>query len=192
MPDQSESLADLQQQLAESRNQALSARSQVDVTMEAVAGLHKQLAQLQDLRKAGGWDEIGEKLRVDKDNIARLSSELTTAAGEEGLPIFVAPAPLAAKVGNTPSSASIEQLRTSVEEAIKSTEYEIAGLDTRMEVLPELVTQLKIYQDTLDVLLVRKQTTMRQDELFQASNPRRQIEHAGEHQITFVDPHRAC
>ena len=187
MPDQSESLADLQPQLAESRNQALSARSQVDVTMEAVAGLRKQLAQLQDLRKAGGWDEIGEKLRVDKDNIARLSSELTTAAGEEGLPIFVAPAPLAAKAGNTPSSASIEQLRTSVEEAIKSTEYEIAGLDTRMDVLPELVTQLKIYQDTLDVLLVRKQTTMRQDEPFQASNPLRQIERAREQQITLRD-----
>src|SRR5258708_20493202 len=100
MPEKSESVADLQPQLAESRNQALSARSQVDVTMEAVAGLRKQLAQLQDLSKAGGWDEIGEKLRVDKDNIARLSSELTTPPREEALPIFAAPTPLVAKAGN--------------------------------------------------------------------------------------------
>ena len=190
MPDQSESLADLQQQLTDSRSQALSARSKVNVTMEAVAALRKQLAQLQDQRKAEGWEEIDEKLRTDKENIARLSSEITTAAGEEGLPISAAPASLRVDIEDTSSSTStpsIEQLRTHVEEAIKSTEHEIATLNAKMEVLPELVAQLELHQDALDVLLARRQVVLRQDEQFQASNPQQQIERAREQQVALRD-----
>src|SRR5260370_35529905 len=55
--------------------------------MEAVAAHRKEQARLQELRKAEGWEDIDEKLRDDQETIARLRSEIATAAGQEGLPI---------------------------------------------------------------------------------------------------------
>jgi DNA repair exonuclease SbcCD ATPase subunit len=192
-PDQDESLAELQQQLTDSQNQVLSARSQVNVTMEAVAALRKKQVQLQNLRQAEGWEDIEEKIRADEENIARLRSEITTAAGEEGLPISPAPAtdvedPSPSSSTSTPSDM---QLRASVEEVIKSTEHEIAAIDDKMDMLPELVEQLKGHQDTLDSLLTRKQAVMKQHEQFQDVNPLRQIERAREQQVALRDALRA-
>jgi DNA repair exonuclease SbcCD ATPase subunit len=196
IPDQDESLADLQQRLTEGRNQAIAARSQVNVTMEAVAALSKQQAQLQDLRQSEGWDNIDEILRADQENIARLRSEIATTAGEEGLSIPVAPAPVASDVADSPPSDTVTtpadaQLRAEVEEAIKATEREIAALDGKMDVLPELLAQLKVYQDTLDVLLARKQAVMKQNEHFLAGNPMQQFERARQQQFSLRDALRA-
>jgi DNA repair exonuclease SbcCD ATPase subunit len=192
IPDQDESLADLQQQLTDSRNQSLSARSQVNVTMEAVAALRKKQAQLQDLRKAEGWDDIDEKIRTGEENIAHLRGEITTVSGEEGLPIALAPAPTTPDVEDaTPSSttttSSDVQLRAGVEKAIKSTEHEITILDSKKAVLPELVAQIKAHQDTLDSLLARKLAALQQHEQFQARNPLREIERAREQQFALRD-----
>ncbi len=175
-----ESLADLQQQLNDSRHQALSVQGQVNATMEAVEELRKKQLQLQDLRHAQGWDDIDEKIRADEENIAHMRSEITTAAGEEGLSIVLAPVP--DKEDATSSSTTITpsdtQLRFEVEEAIKSTEHEIANIDSKRDILPELVSHLKVHQETLDDLIARKLATLKQHEQFQANNPLRQIERA--------------
>src|SRR5205823_12634362 len=132
---------DLQQQLTESRNQALSAHSQVNVTVEAVASMRKRQAQLRDLRQAEGWDDLDEKICADQENAERLRNEITTAAGEEGLSISLLLPPVTLDMEDAPSSPSTSmpsdgQLRTPIEEAIKSTEHEIAALDAKMDALP--------------------------------------------------------
>ena len=190
IPDKDENLADLQERLTESRNQAMAAHSQVNVAMEAVAALSKQQAQLQDLRQSEGWDNIDERLRSDQENIARLRSEIATTAGEEGLSIPLAPAPVASDVADSPPSDTATtpadtQLGAEVEEAIKATESEIAALDSKMDVLPELLAQLKVHQDDLDVLLARKQAVMEQNEHFLANNPRQQFERAHQQQVSL-------
>jgi len=196
IPDEDESFADLQQRLTESRNQAVVARSQVDVAMEAVAPLRKQQAQLQDLRQSEGWDNIDEKLRADQENIDRLRSEIATTAGEEGLSIPLAPTPVASDAADSPPSDSTTspadaQLRAEVEEAINTTEGEIAALDMRMEALPELLAQLNAHQDALAVLLARKEAFMEQNEHFLAGNPMQQFERARQQQFSLRDGLRA-
>ncbi len=186
IPNQDESLDNLQQQLMDSRNQALSAKSKVNVTMEAVAALRKKQTQLEDLRKAEGWDNIDEKIRTGEEHIAHLRSEITTAAGEEGLPITLAPVSATPDVEDaTTTTPSDVQQRASVEEAIKSTEHEIAVLDGKKDELPELVAQLKAHQDTLDNLLTSKLAVLQQHEQFQARNPLREVERAREQQIAL-------
>ncbi len=189
IPDSNESLADLQQQLTESRHQTLSVQSLVNATLEAVEELRKKQLHLQDLRHAKGWDDIDKKIRDDEENIARMRSEITTAAGEEGLSIVLAPV---YDTENTPSSSttaapSDEQLRFEVEGAVKATQHEIANIDSKRDVLPELVSQLKDHQETLDELLTHKLAIMKQHEEFQASNPLRQIERAREQQGALRD-----
>ena len=191
-PGQDESLADLQQQLTESRNRALASRNQVNVAMEAVASLRKEQARLQDLRKAEGWDDIDEKLRADQETIAHLRSEIATAAGEEGLPILLTATPIAPDAkdstpSTTTSTPSDAELSTQVEEAIKSTEFEIATFDGKMDALPELGVQLKVYREALDVLLSRKQDFSQQYEQFQAANPRQRLERARQQQLALRD-----
>jgi DNA repair exonuclease SbcCD ATPase subunit len=196
IPDKDEDLADLQQRLTESRNQAIAPRSKVNVTMEAVAELRKQQAQLEDLRQSEGWDNIDEKLRVDQENIAIMRSEIATAAGEEGLSIPLAPALVELEIADSPPSNTattpIEaQLSTEVEEAIKATEREIAALDGRMDELPELLVQLKEHLDALDAFFARKQVVMEQNEHILAGNPMQQIEHARQQQLSLRDALRA-
>lgn len=192
VPDQNESLVDLQQRLTDSRNQALPFQNKVNNIDESVAALRKKQAQLQDLRKAEGWDDIDEKIRAGEENIIHLRGEITTAMGEEGLPIDLAPAPATPGTGDaTPSSTttalSDAQLRAVVEDAIRSTEHEIAVIDGKKEALPELVAQLETHQDTLDHLLARKLTVLQQHEQFQARNPQREIERAREQQVALRD-----
>lgn len=190
IPVQDESLADLEQQVTDSRNQALSAHSQVNVSEEAVASMRKQQAQLQDLRQAEGWDDLDEKIRADQENAERLRGEIATAVGEEGLPISLLPSPVAPAMEDAPSSPltsmpSDGQLRTHIEEAIKSTEHEIAALDDKMDALPELVAQIKAHQDALDLLIARKQATTQQYEQLQANNPLQQLERARQQQVAL-------
>src|SRR6266566_884211 len=189
IPDSNESLADMQQRLTESRQQTLSVQNQVNATSEAVEELRKKQVHLQDLRHAKDWDDIDEKIRDDEENVARMRSEITTAAGEEGLSIVLAPV---YDTENTVSSSttiapSDAQLRFEVEGAIKAAQNEIANIDSKRDVLPELVSQLKGYQETLDELLTRKLALLKQHEEFQAGNPLQQIERAREQQGALRD-----
>jgi DNA repair exonuclease SbcCD ATPase subunit len=189
IPNPDESLADLQQQLTDSRNQTLVAQNQVNVTMEAVETLRKKQKQLQDLRHAKGWDDIDEKIRADEENIAHMRSEIVTTSGEEGLPIVLASTPEGedAKSSSTTISPSDAQLRADVEEAIKSTEHEIANINRRKDELPGLASQLKAHQEKLDELLARKLVKVQQHEQFMANNPLQQIERAREQQGALRD-----
>lgn len=195
VPNQDESPADLQQQLTESKNQALPLQNKVNAIMEAVAALRKKQAQLLDLRKAEGWDNIDDLIRTGEENIAHLRGEITTAVGEEGLPIDLAPVTAPgtedATLAITTTPSSDAQLRAVVEDAIKSTEQEISTLDSKQEALPELVAQLKVHQDTLDTLLARELTILKQHEQFQARQPQREIERARERQVALRDALRA-
>src|SRR6266699_3887122 len=189
IPDSSESLADLQQQLADGRQQTLSLQSQVNATLEAVEELRKKQLHLQDLRHAKGWDDIDEKIRDDEENVARMRSEITTAAGEEGLSIVLAPV---YDTENTVSSSttiapSDAQLRFEVEGAIKAAQNEIANIESKRDVLPELVSQLKGHQKALDEILMRKIALMKQHKEFQASDALGQTERARNQQGALRD-----
>jgi DNA repair exonuclease SbcCD ATPase subunit len=189
IPNSNESLADLQQQLVERRQQTLSVQSQVVATLETVEELRKKQLHLQDVRCTKGWDNIDEKIRDDEENIARIRSEITTAAGEEGLSLVLAPVNDAENITSSTTSNSPldEQLRFEVEGAIKATRQEIANIDSKREVLPELVLQLKDYQEVLDELLTRKLALTKQHDEFQANDPMRQIERVREQQGALRD-----
>src|SRR6266566_4430610 len=189
IPDSNESLADMQQRLTESRQQTLSVQNQVNATSEAVEELRKKQVHLQDLRHAKDWDDIDEKIRDDEENVARMRSEITTAAGEEGLSIVLAPV---YDTENTVSSSttiapSDAQLRFEVEGAIKAAQNEIANIESKRDVLPELVSQLKGHQKALDEILMRKIALMKQHKEFQASDALGQTERAREQQGALRD-----
>ncbi len=193
IPDSKENLVDLQQQLTESRQKTLLAQSQVNAALETVEELHKKQSHLQDLSHAKGWDNIDEKIRDDEETIARMHSEITTAAGEEGLSIVLAPVQ---DSENTSSSSnamapSDEQFRSEVEKTIKATQQEIETIDSKKEALPELKLQYKGHQEALDELLAHKLALQKQHEEFQASDPLRQIERAREQQEALRDALRS-
>jgi len=189
IPDSNESLADLQQQLTESRQQAISVQSQVNAVSETVEELRKKQMHLQDLRHTKGWDDIDEKIRDDEETIARIRSELTTAAGEEGLSNVLGPVHDAENTSSssTTKAPSDEQLRFEVEEAIKATQQEIANIESKMEAKPELELQHKGHQKALAELLSRKLALMKQHEELQARDPLGRIERAREQQAALRD-----
>ncbi|TMF47955.1 MAG: hypothetical protein E6I32_08605 [Chloroflexi bacterium] len=192
-PSAEESLADVQQQMTESRNQALAARDQLNVTMEALAALSTKKASLQEQRKQEDWDNLDAKLQVDTRAIEQLQNELILAAGQEGLPIpaFAKSFPSSPAAAEARSIAPVSELQTKLDETIKATEYEIAALDGKMGTISDISSKVRIHQDALDALLARKQTLTERYELFQASNPMRQIERAREQQIALREALRS-
>ncbi|HLH62938.1 MAG TPA: AAA family ATPase [Ktedonobacteraceae bacterium] len=183
-----ESLADMQQQMNESRNKALAARNQVNVTMEAVAAARKERARLQALDNRESQEAIHEKLQAKQAAIQQIQSEIVVAAGKEGLALPVG------ETLNAPTEDGQEQVQpyeSVVEDAIKSTEREIAVLDGKLASLPDLATQVKIYQDALDVLLAHRQAHLERLERYQDNPPTQQIAHAREQQLTLRDALRS-
>jgi DNA repair exonuclease SbcCD ATPase subunit len=186
IPNQDGSTDDLQQQLGDSRDQVLTTKNKVNVAMEAVAALRKKQTQLQDSRRAEGWDDIDEKIRLGEERIIHLRGEITRAAGEEGLPIALASESTTPGIEDAATTVySHLQQHTSVEEAIKSAEREISMLNSKKDELPELVAQLKAHQDTFDKLLSKKLVALQLHEQFQARNPLQEIERARGQQNTL-------
>ncbi len=185
LPDQGESLTDVQQQMTESREQAVAAREQLNVTMEAVAALRKEKARLQELRKQEGWDDLEGNLRADEQRIEQLQKEIVLAAAQEGLPVpnyGVKPAP---------STLPDAELKSKLAESIKATELELASLADKMGTIPQISTKIQMHQEALDALLARGQSLKERHEQFQASNPTRQIERAREQQIALREALRS-
>ncbi|HVB76048.1 MAG TPA: AAA family ATPase [Ktedonobacteraceae bacterium] len=180
LPEKGESLADVQQQMTESRDQLAAARNQLNVTMEAVAALRKEKARVQELRKQEGWDDLESMLRADQQVIEQLHNEIMLAAGQEGLPV-----PAYAAVEPASPISPDAELKTALAETIKTTEYEIALLEGKMGAMPDISAKVKIHQDALDVLLARRQSVKERHEQFEANNPMRQIERARQQQITL-------
>jgi DNA repair exonuclease SbcCD ATPase subunit len=196
MPAQDDSIADAQQRLTEGRNAANAARSQVNVTMEAVAALRKERARLLDFQQQEGWDDLDARLRADDAAIESMQNEIIVAAGQEGLPIpnFTAPslpaAPPASPEEPEPESPEAE-LKSKLDETIRATEHQVAFIDGKMDNVPEIVEKVRLQQDALDTLLARKQSMSEQYEQLQTSDPMRQIERAREQQIALRDALRA-
>lgn len=191
-PEPEESIAELQRRLNESRDEAVAARNQVNVTMEAVAALRKDYTRLQDERRVKDWDVIDERLRTIQGRIDQLHAEIATAAGQEGLPIPVGEA--ATMVGISTSSANVAteaELNIHLDDSIKATEREIAILEGKMGVVPDLEAQVKIHRDALQILLARKKNLVERHEQFQASNPTLRMERAREQQATLREALRS-
>src|SRR5579883_154871 len=130
-PGSEESIAELQQKLNESRDEAQAARNQVNVTMEAVAALRKEYTRLQDQRRQEDWDVIDEKMRSIEARIEQLREEIISASGKEGLPIPVGEVSRQSGVHPTSSAnvASEAELKLHIDDTIKATEREIAILE---------------------------------------------------------------
>ena len=189
MPEVKDSLADLQKQLSESRKQCHSAQSQVDAASEIVDELRKKQSHMHEERHSKGWDNIDERIREDEETIARIHSEITTAAGEEGLSINPIPALEAANRSSTsePKIHYDEQLRDEVEASIKATRLEIANIDSKKDILPELELERKGYQTSLEEFLARKLVLVKQYETLHANDPSQRIEQAREQQSALRD-----
>lgn len=192
-PEPEESIAELQRRLNESRDGAQAARNQVNVTMEAVAALRKDYTRLQDERRQKDWDVLDEKLRAIQGRIDQLHAEIATAAGQEGLPIPVGDA--AAMAGVLPTSSAHvpteRELKVHLDDSIKSTEREIAILEGKMDVVPDLESQVKIHRDALEILLARKKNLVERNEQFLASNPNQRMERAKEQQAALREALRS-
>lgn len=188
-----ESIAESQQRLNKSRDEAQAARNRVNATMEAVVSLRKEYTRLQDQRRQQDWDVIDEKLNAIRDKIDRLHAEIVSAAGQEGLPIPVGKVTGASGVHPTSSAnvANEAELKIHIEDAIRATEREIAILEGKKDVIPDLEAQVKIHQDALAVLLARKKTLVERDEQFQAGNPAQRLERAREQQAALREALRS-
>ena len=192
-PGSEESIAELQQKLNESRDEAQAARNQVNVTMEAVAALRKEYTRLQDQRRQEDWDVIDEKMRGIEARIEQLRAEIITASGKEGLPIPVGEVTTQSGVHPTSPAnvASEAELKLHIDDTIKATEREIAILEGKMDVVPDLEAQVKIHREALDILLARKKALVDRAEQFQASNPTGRMQRAREQQIALREALRA-
>src|SRR5205823_4978121 len=138
--------------------------------------------------------------------------EIASSAGQEGLPIpnFESPpasesapaftsAPTESESAPAPTGAdllrpspiyrppthALTQFKTQLEGAIRSTEREIATLDGKLDLLPELKAQVDVHQATLDALLVRKQVILERGERFHTPGSLQQIENARQQQVTL-------
>jgi DNA repair exonuclease SbcCD ATPase subunit len=193
---QDASIATLQEQVKEKRNEANAAQNQVNVTMEAVASLRKQYMQLEDQRN--NVASIEEQLREDQMALGRMHQEIILLAGQENLPQpsvnerlrtssstfdAYAAVPLTPVLWNEEESESgIPSLDALVENTIKATEHEIASLDGKTDLIAELTNQVKIHQNALDVMLTRRGIVEERNARYQTNNPKLQIERAREQQ----------
>src|SRR5947208_1852856 len=158
-----------------------------------------------------GWDDFEAIFRKERIAIEDRQHEIATRAGEEGLPIptfFVTYPPGRVSLrlplhGDNrlplPDDSAGEQnvepnplspitpsryasLEIALADTIRATEQEIASLDGKFDQVGELASQLKNYQDVLDVLLVRKREMAERRERFRFENPDHQLDHAREQQ----------
>jgi DNA repair exonuclease SbcCD ATPase subunit len=187
-PVNDESIADAQQRLTEARSAAAAAQGQVNVTMEAVAALRKEKAHLQELRQQEGWDDFDARLRADQVAIESLQNEISSAAGQEGLPIpiFSSPAPESQE-----QEAPEAELKSKLDEMIKATAFQIATIDGKMDDLPDFAAKTKLHQDALDALLARKQSQAERHEQLESNDPMLQIEQARQQQLALREALRA-
>jgi len=192
-PESESSIAELQQQLNASRDEALAARNNVNAIIETVNNLRNGYTRLQDQRRQADWDVIDEKVRTIEARIEQLRAEIISAAGQEGLPI---PVGVALSVSGThpTSSANVAneaELKVHLDDALRSTEREIAILEGKMDVVPDLEAQVKIHRDALEILQTRKKALIERNEAFQASNPTERMERAKEQQTALREALRS-
>ena len=192
MPDQSESLADAQQQMTKLRTDVLAAQNQVNVTIEAVAALRKEYVRLEELCKQEDPDKTQTKLVPNKTTLESVYQEMAVLAGQEGLPVPAFDTLMAAvESGAGTPQKGLPELRSLIDAAIKDTERTLVTIKAKLEVVPDITGQIKVCQEALDALLTRKRVMIERHERFQTDNPVQQIERAREQQATLRDALRS-
>jgi DNA repair exonuclease SbcCD ATPase subunit len=192
--------AQIQQQMQEQRSTAQTAYKRVNVAMEDLASLRKEHAELEDMRQREQWNSIEENLVNDQAAIERMQQEILLLAGQENFPlpsidarIHASPVPPANSFASgsfLPISldedfSNVPDLQSLVDSTIKAIQGEIAALNTKLNMVPDLTSQTKIHQDALDVLLKRRKTVEEQNRLIMANDPNVQFEQAREQQATL-------
>jgi DNA repair exonuclease SbcCD ATPase subunit len=188
VPDNSESLSDIQQQIRKKRDEANAARNQVNVTMEAVVALRKEHVRLEDLRQREGWEDSERALRKDQTTLEHLHQEITLLAGQEDLPLpsinerlqhtstplysTYTTIPMAsASQSSNEISAGVPDLEALIESTLQATEQELAALDDKPDVVNGLAARVKSSQETLNTLLARKRDLDERNARYQTQNP---------------------
>lgn len=196
--DAGDSLADIQKQMQEKRDEANAARDQLHVMMEAAATLRKERARLEEQRKREGWDNVEENLRSTQAAIERMHQEITLLAAQEGLPLLSINARLQGFIpqdtlpfGAIPPPlddeglTDVPELDALVESTIQASEREIAALDDKQDMAADLKAQLKTYQNELDELLTRERQIQEVTVKYETNSPIQQIEQAREQQTAL-------
>src|SRR6266568_598259 len=178
LPDQGESLADIQQQMTKLHTEALTARNQVNVTIEAVAALRKECARLEEQYRQETMDETGDTSRTmpsaftNRAALERIYQEIVTLASQERLPIpdfdklVVTPTPETTNRSDSPGAdegillqESGLELDTLIEAALKDTERALVAINAKMEVVPDISREIRVCRDALNTLFTRKRIT---------------------------------
>jgi DNA repair exonuclease SbcCD ATPase subunit/membrane protein implicated in regulation of membrane protease activity len=197
MKDQGD-LGDVQQRMKEKIDEANAARNQVNVTMEAVAGLRKERMRLEEQRKKEKWFSLEEQIREDQASVERLQQEVILLAGPEGLPLpsvnaRIQASPVTSSLSSTMLSsdtnegdtAGIPDLESLIESTVKATEHEIASLDGKLDMMNDLSAQTRTHQDILDRLFERQQIIEERNARYMQDDPEAQIERAREQQMAL-------
>ena len=199
MKDQGD-LGDVQQRMKEKIDEANASRNQVNVTIEAVAGLRKERMRLEEQRKKEKWFSLEEQIREDQASVERLQQEVTLLAGQEGLPLPSINARLQASpiapnnlfssgmltpVINEDDTSGVPDLESLVESTGKATEHEIASLDGKLDMVNDLAAQTRMHQDALDTLLERQRSIEDRNARYMHDDPEVQIERAREQQMAL-------
>jgi DNA repair exonuclease SbcCD ATPase subunit len=171
--------SELQHRLAELREHLSAAQERVTAATGRLTTLRKQLTELEEQAKQEGWEDIHGKLRSDLVAVEQARHEVATLMGQEGLPIPT----FEANVFH--SSEKHSELKKIVDDAVKTTELEIAALDGKVDAIAELQAQIKVYQEELDGLLARKQVLVARMERYQTSDPLQQLTRAREQQTAL-------
>lgn len=197
LQDNGENLTELQQEMRKRQEEANIARSQHNVTLEALALLRKERGRMEHLREVEQWDTLDERLQQEQMMLGLLQQEITLLAGQEGLPTpsinkrlhksgaltAYTSQPLSGDLDEDLDDAvGIPDLDEMVQSTIKVAEHELAVLDGNPDVKNDLVAQAKIHQDALDVLLTRKKAQEERVARIAAKNPMQQMERVREQQ----------
>src|SRR5579884_2972824 len=150
----------------------------------SIGEVHQQMSEARDRANAirNQVNAAKESIHDFEQAIDQLQHEISAAAGQEGLPI-----PVFVPGKRAPQA----ELQDHVEELIKTTEREIAELDGKVSVLPDLNAKVQVHQEALDVLLARKKSIEERQRQFQQNNPLQKIERAREQQIALRDALRS-
>ena len=180
IPDKGENLNDVQQRVAEKRSSAEAAANRLKVSQEALAARRKERSRLEEQHQREGWDDLENRIRLDRVAIEDRQHTIAALAGQEGLPI----PNFATTVSGNLVTTTVD-FETAVADAIQVTENEIASLDGQIDLTAELGAQVKRDQEALNTLLALQQAISERRERYQLQNPTQQLELARVQQQTL-------
>ncbi len=186
--EQSERLAEAQQQLKAGHDELHAVHNRINALNETIASLQKEQDKQEEARKKSAWSNIEEDLRNDLAAIERMHQEITLLASQEGLPLpsinaRLQKGPVALNpLARDEDVIEVPELEVLVESTLKATEREIEAIDGKLDLVADLNEQIKVHQEALDVFLARQRVLEERNQRYQTSNPALQLERAHEQQ----------